>query len=100
VAERRREIGVRSALGAEPGQILAMVLAEGFQLAAIGSTLGIVGAFTVMRFLRSLLFEMRPMDPATLAGVGVVLIVVTLLACSVPARRALRISPVTALRGD
>jgi len=98
VTERRREIGVRTALGAAPGQILAMIVGEGLRLAAIGSAIGFLGAVWVTRFLRSLLFETQPTDPSILAGVGAILFAVTLIACAVPASRALRISPVSALR--
>jgi putative ABC transport system permease protein len=100
VAARRREIGVRTALGAGPGQILALVMVEGFRLAAIGTVLGALSAFASIRFLRSLLFGVQPLDPLTLLCVGAILALVTLIACSVPATRALRISPVSALRSE
>ncbi len=98
VAERTREIGLRNALGAAPASILGMIIAQGARLALIGSALGCVGAFIMTRFLRALLYQITPMDPATIVSVGAVLGMVALCACLIPAVRAVRIDPISALR--
>jgi predicted permease len=100
VARRRREIGVRVALGADPGAVLRLVLRQGAALGTLGLALGLVGGTLATRWLRSLLFEVGPGDPATLAGVSLLLLGVALLACAVPARRASRVDPVAALRAE
>jgi len=100
VAERTREIGVRCALGATPGRILRMFVSQGVQLVAIGALLGVLGAFVLTRFLRTLLFEVQPMDPVTLVLVGAMLGAVALAACVIPAVRAIRIHPVSALKSE
>jgi putative ABC transport system permease protein len=100
VAERTREIGVRCALGATPGRILRMFVSQGVQLVAIGALLGVLGAFVLTRFLRTLLFEVQPMDPVTLMLVGATLGAVALAACVIPAVRAIRIHPVSALKSE
>jgi len=100
VAERTREIGVRTALGATPKRILAMVVTQGARLALIGAMLGVAGVFVLTPFLRTLLFEIQPMDPVTLTLVAATLGAVALAACLIPALRAIRIEPVSALRGD
>jgi putative ABC transport system permease protein len=100
VAERTRELGIRTALGATPGEILALVLREGGRLGAVGIGLGIAGSFAVTRFLRALLFGVGPADPGTFVGVVVLLGLVTVIACLVPGRRASRVDPSLALRGE
>jgi putative ABC transport system permease protein len=100
VAERTREIGLRSALGATPRDILALVVGQGFQLAAIGLVAGVVSALALSRFLTSLLFGIQPNDPLTLAGVMALLATVTIVACVIPAMRALRVEPTEALRSE
>jgi len=100
VAERTREIGVRSALGAAPERILRMVLLEGMWVASVGCALGLGGAFLLTRFLGTLLFEIRPMDPLTLSSVCAILALVSLVACLVPGWRAVRIDPISALRSE
>ena len=100
VAERTREIGVRSALGATPGDILKLVLSRGATLAGIGLLVGLVGALALGRFLQSLLFAVSPADPLTLAIVAAMLGFIALMACAIPARRAVRVDPMTALRAD
>ena len=100
VAERTREIGLRSALGATPGAIVRMVMSEGAVLTGIGIVLGVAGALGLSRFLGALLYGVRPADPAILGGVALVLAVVALAACLVPAMRALRIDPMAALRAE
>jgi putative ABC transport system permease protein len=98
VAERTREIGVRSALGASRGMIVGLVVRQGLALTALGVLLGLVGAAAASRVIVSLLFAVSPLDPATYVGVIVVLGGVALLACSVPAWRAARVDPATTLR--
>jgi putative ABC transport system permease protein len=100
VAERTREIGLRSALGATPRDIMSMVVRQGLQLGVVGLVLGLAGAWMLTRFLQSMLFGVLPHDPVTLVGVAVVLGGVTLVACVIPARRALRVEPTEALRSE
>src|SRR5262249_377764 len=85
VAERTREIGLRSALGATPRDILGLVVGQGVRLAIVGLVLGLAGAFALSRFLQSMLFGVTPNDPVTLAGVAGVLAAVTVVACVIPA---------------
>jgi predicted permease len=98
VARRTREIGVRMALGARRGDVLRMVLGHGVRLAAIGVVLGAVAAVSVTRYLESLLYEVRANDPATFAGIGVLILCVSVAASYVPTRRATRVDPMVALR--
>jgi len=100
VAERTREIGVRSALGATPADILRMVLLQGMRLAVAGLAIGLVGALSLGRFLRSLLYGIDAADPLTLGMVALLLAAVALAACVLPAFRALGVDPITALRSD
>ncbi|MDD2763618.1 MAG: ABC transporter permease [Opitutaceae bacterium] len=100
VAQRRREIGVRMALGALPEQILRQFLRLGATLLAIGTVLGLVGAWLVGRAMSGLLFDIAPANPLVLAGTAVLLGTVVLLACLLPARRAARIDPIVALRAE
>ena len=99
VAERTGEIGLRMALGASRRQVLGLFLRQGASLIAIGLAIGLAGAIALSRFLRELLFDVTPTDPATLWSVAVVLAVVALAACYLPARRATRVSPTVALLG-
>jgi putative ABC transport system permease protein len=98
VTQRTREIGIRAALGARPRDVLHMILGEGVRLTLAGLLLGILGALAATRLLAGLLFNTRPSDPLTFAGVAVLLVIVALAACYLPARRATRVDPLTALR--
>jgi putative ABC transport system permease protein len=98
VSERTHEIGIRIALGAESTNILQMVLRQGLGLALAGAVVGLIGALIVSNLMSGLLYGVRPTDPLTFAGVAILLIGVALLACYIPARRALRIDPLVALR--
>ena len=100
VSQRTREFGVRMALGAERDRVLAMVLREGALLAGAALLVGTVAAATLSRFLVSLLYEVEATDPATYAGVGIILSAVALIAAYVPAKRATRIDPMGALRSE
>ena len=98
VAQRGREIGVRLALGAEPREIIRLVLRQGLALAAMGAVIGLVAASLAARALTSWLYGVAPLDPVTFAAVPVVLGLATLAACIVPARRGAALDPITALR--
>jgi ABC-type antimicrobial peptide transport system permease subunit len=100
VSQRRQEIGVRVALGAAPRSILGLVVRQGMGLALAGMVAGLAGAFVVTRVMQSVLYEVGVTDPATFGLVVLVLLGVALAASWLPARRALRIEPVTALRYD
>ncbi len=98
VSQRHREIGVRMALGAERRDILRLVVRQGLLLTLVGVALGLAGALGVTRFLATLLFGVTATDPATYVGLSLLLVVVAFLACWIPARRATRVDPMTALR--
>jgi putative ABC transport system permease protein len=100
VTERLREIGVRSALGASRRDILTMIVRQGLGLTAFGAVIGIVAALGLTHLMASLLFGISPLDPATYAGVTVVLGIVALGACMVPALRAARVDPMETLRAE
>ena len=100
VAERRRELAIRIALGARPGQIVRPVLGQGLAMIAAGAGLGLVGALLMSRALRSLLYAVSPTDPTVLVSVTVVLAAVGLVACWVPALRATRVDPMIPLRAE
>ena len=98
VTQRTREIGVRVALGAQWSDVLKLILKSGMSLVTIGLTIGLAGALTLTRLMTSLLFEVSPTDPLTFGGVALCVIVATLLACYIPARRAIKVDPLIALR--
>jgi len=98
VASRRRELAIRSAIGAQQSDISKLIFGEGFRLIAGGVLVGVVLALVVSRVLRSFLFEVQPSDPLTLASVGALFVAVGLLACWVPVRRARKVDPLEALR--
>ncbi len=98
VAQRTHEIGIRLALGAQRADVVKLIVGSGLALAVGGVALGLAGAFALTRLLSSLLFATAPTDPTTFAGVAVLLMAVALLACWVPARRAMGVDPMVALR--
>jgi len=100
VAERRQEIGIRMALGAQPGNVLLLVIAQGLRLTIVGIVIGLAGAWGLTRLMDNLLYGVRPTDPITFAVVGLLLLLVALVACLIPARRATRVDPLEALRCD
>jgi putative ABC transport system permease protein len=100
VARRTHEIGIRVALGAQKCDVLNMIVRQGLTLALIGIAAGIVGALGVTRFLSSLLYGVEPTDPLTFIAVAVILLTVALLASYIPARRAMKVDPMVALRHE
>src|SRR5262249_3160947 len=100
VSQRTREIGIRMALGASLRQVLLMLVRQGMQMALLGVVLGLAGAFALTRVLASLLLGVGATDAITLVGVTALLVVVALLACLIPARRAARVDPLGALRPE
>ena len=100
VASRTREIGVRIALGATPGRLIASIVGRGLTLSAIGIGVGCAGALGLGRLLASLLYGLPANDPLALSGAIVVFALVALGACWLPARRASRVDPIAALRAE
>jgi predicted lysophospholipase L1 biosynthesis ABC-type transport system permease subunit len=100
VSQRTNEIGIRLALGSPHGSILRLVIGQGMRVILVGCVLGILGALALTRVLRALLFGVSPTDPLTFVVSALLLLAVALLACWVPARRAMRVDPMGALRGD
>jgi putative ABC transport system permease protein len=100
VAQRTREIGIRIALGAKPGEVLGMVLREGTLLSAVGIALGVPLAVLLGRALSSMLLDVQPLDPVVFTLAPAVLALAAFCATLIPARRATRVNPLTALRGD
>jgi ABC-type antimicrobial peptide transport system permease subunit len=98
VSQRRREIGIRMALGAEKSDVLKMVISQGIKLAAIGVAIGVGGALGLTRFLAGLLYGVEPGDPLTLVTVTTLLLAVAFFASYIPARQAAKVDPMVALR--
>jgi putative ABC transport system permease protein len=98
VAQRRQEIGIRMALGAQRSDVLRLIVGGGMRLTGIGVVVGIAAALALTRLLETLLYGVRPFDPPTLGGVAILLVFVALLACWLPAARAARANPIAALR--
>jgi putative ABC transport system permease protein len=98
VTQRTREIGLRMALGAQTSDVLKAMMKHGIKLIVAGITLGLGASFALTRFIRELLFGVEPTDPAILVTITLILLVVALAACLIPARRATRVDPISALR--
>lgn len=98
VLQRTQEIGIRMALGAQRRKVFGMVLGQGARLAGLGIAIGLVAALGVTRLMASFLYGVRPTDPLTFAGVSLLLLGIALLACYLPARRAMRVDPMVALK--
>ena len=100
ISQRTHEIGIRIAVGAGRSDVFNLVIEEGARLAVVGLGAGILAAFALTRFMKSLLFGVKPTDPAILIGVALLMALVVLMACLVPARRAMRVDPWVALRDE
>ena len=100
VSQRTQEVGIRMALGARRSDVLLLVFKGGARVAAIGIAIGIAGAISLTRLMRQLLFNVSPTDPLVIAAVCVLLMLVAMAACFVPARRAASIEPMRALRTE
>jgi ABC-type antimicrobial peptide transport system permease subunit len=100
VSQRRREIGIRAALGAQPGELKRMFVRHGLALASVGVAVGLGAAAGLTRLMSTLLYGITPLDPLTYAVVPVILVIATVLASYLPARRAVSVDPVEALRSE
>ncbi len=98
VAQRTHEMGLRMALGAQGRDVLKMVVGQGMLLVVIGIVCGLVGAFGMTRVMSSLLFNVSTTDPATFGGIAALFVAVGIIACYIPARRAMKVDPLIALR--
>ena len=100
VATRKRELGIRMALGAQKRHLLKLVVRHGILLSLAGVALGMAGAFAVTRFLAKMLYDVRPNAPETFVAVSALLLLVALAACGVPGLRAVRVDPLVAIRNE
>jgi len=100
MAQRTRELGIRLALGAQRGDVLRLVARETAPMVASGVVVGLLAALGLTRFVRTMLYEIQPNDPATFAAVGITLAGVAVVAALVPARRASRVDPLIAIRSE
>jgi putative ABC transport system permease protein len=100
VSQRTQEIGLRMAMGAQRGDVMRLVVGGGMKLAIIGAVIGVAGALALSSVVATMLFEVTPFDPASYSGTAAVLLTVATLACYVPARRAMRVDPIVALRQE
>jgi putative ABC transport system permease protein len=98
VAERSREIGIRMALGARSADVLKMVFTQVGRLIGVGVAIGLSGALALTSLIKSALYGVTATDPATYAGVSLLLVLIALIACAIPTRRAVRVDPTVALR--
>ena len=98
VNQQAHEIGIRMALGAQPGSVLRLVVGQGLRLAAVGIVIGLAGAYELGRVTATLLYGVAPTDAVTFVGVTLLLCVIAVVACAIPARRAMRVDPMVALR--
>lgn len=98
VSQRTQEIGVRIALGAQSGDVLKLILGQGSMIVGVGLAVGLALGFWLTRFTSNLLFGVQTADPLAFGGTAILLLVVALVACLVPARRAMRVDPIQALR--
>jgi putative ABC transport system permease protein len=100
VSQRTAEIGIRMALGAQSAQVIRLIMQSGLELVAIGLILGLAAAAGAARVIQTLLFDVRPLEPAIYAAVAITFAIVAALACLLPSLRASRIDPIVALRDD
>jgi ABC-type antimicrobial peptide transport system permease subunit len=98
ISQRMNEIGIRMALGAQRGDVLRLVVGEGLRLALAGTLIGLGGALALMRLMKPLLFDVSVTDPLTFSLVALLLVLVTLIACWIPAQRATKVDPMIVLR--
>ncbi len=100
VSQRTQEIGVRMAVGAQRGDVLRMIVGGGMKLTLVGVAIGLAGALALARLVATMLFDVTPFDPASYAATAIVLLAIAALACYIPARRAMRVDPIAALRQE